>query len=213
RNGASYIDDFENSRSIIDLKGAYSWQISGTPQLFPESQLSNDLRYGYNRARLAFYNIDPVFYRNDNSLTPANIRGNLTELSNHYVREVLEQEVFPNKQTVTGQPLFMSTLDLSFYPTIRGPYNYTLSGVNSDGTLTNPKSRWGGMFRQIQTSDFEAQNIELIELWMMDPFIYKPQDEGGDLYFNLGNISEDILKDGRRAVENALPTNGNYAEM
>uniref|UniRef100_F4CCF8 Gliding motility protein SprA N-terminal domain-containing protein n=1 Tax=Sphingobacterium sp. (strain 21) TaxID=743722 RepID=F4CCF8_SPHS2 len=213
RNGASYIDDFENSRSIIDLKGAYSWQISGTPQLFPESQLSNDLRYGYNRARLAFYNIDPVFYRNDNSLTPANIRGNLTELSNHYVREVLEQEVFPNKQTVTGQPLFMSTLDLSFYPTIRGPYNYTLSGVNSDGTLTNPKSRWGGMFRQIQTPDFEAQNIEFIELWMMDPFIYKPQDEGGDLYFNLGNISEDILKDGRRAVENALPTNGNYAEM
>lgn len=213
RNGVSYIDDFENSRSFIDLKGAYSWQIAGTPQLFPEAQLNDDLRYGFNRARLAFYNIDPIFYRNDNSLTPANIRNNLNELSNHYVREVLEQEVFPNKQTVTGLPLYMSTLDLSFYPKLRGPYNYTTTGLNQDGTLTNPKTKWGGMFRQIQTPDFEAQNIEFIELWVMDPFIYKPQDEGGDLYFNLGNISEDILKDGRRSVENALPVNGDYSQM
>ena len=212
-NGVSYLDDFENTRSIIDLKGATSWQISGTPQLFPESQLTDDLRYGFNRARLAFYNIDPVFYRNDNKLTPPNIRGNLTELSNHYVREVLEQEVFPNKETVTGEPLYMSTLDLSFYPKVRGPYNYVTSGINSDGTLTNPKSRWGGLFRQIQTPDFEAQNIEFIELWVMDPFIYKRQGEGGDLYFNLGNISEDILKDGRKSAENALPVNGDYSQM
>jgi cell surface protein SprA len=211
-NGASYIDDFENSRSLIDLKGAISWQISGTPQLFPEAQFDNDLRYGFNRARLAFYNIDPIFYRNNN-LTPPNIRGNLQELSNHYVREVLEQEVFPFKETVTGQPLFLSTLDLSFYPNVRGPYNYTTAGLNNDGTLTNPKSRWGGMFRQIQTPDFESQNIEFIEMWMMDPFIYKQNGQGGDLYFNLGNISEDILKDGRRSVENALPVNGDYSQM
>ncbi|QNL52494.1 cell surface protein SprA [Olivibacter sp. SDN3] len=212
RNGVSYLDDFENSRSFIDLKGAISWQISGTPQLFPESQLENDLRYGFNRARLAFYNIDPIFYRNNN-LTPTNIRGNLDELSNHYVREVLEQEVFPNKETVTGQPLYMSTLDLGFYPTIRGPYNYGTSDINRDGTLGNPKARWGGVFRQIQTPDFEAQNIEFIEMWLMDPFIYKQTSEGGDLYFNLGNISEDILKDGRRSVENALPVNGDYSQM
>ncbi|HWV70678.1 MAG TPA: cell surface protein SprA [Pseudosphingobacterium sp.] len=211
-NGASYIDDFENSRSLIDLKGAISWQISGTPQLFPEAQFDNDVRYGFNRARLAFYNIDPIFYRNNN-LTPPNIRGNLQELSNHYVREVLEQEVFPFKETVTGQPLFLSTLDLSFYPNVRGPYNYTTAGLNNDGTLTNPKSRWGGMFRQIQTPDFESQNIEFIEMWMMDPFIYKQNGQGGDLYFNLGNISEDILKDGRRSVENALPVNGDYSQM
>jgi len=212
-NGVSYLDDFENTRSIIDLKGATSWQISGTPQMFPEAALSNDLRYGFNRARLAFYNIDPVFYRNDSRLTPPNIRDNLEELSNHYVREVLEQEVFPNKSSITGQPLFMTTLDLSFYPKVRGPYNYTTSGVNPDGTLAQPESRWGGMFRQIQTPDFEAQNIEFIELWLMDPFIYKADGEGGDLYFNLGNISEDILKDGRKSAENALPVNGDYSQI
>lgn len=211
-NGVSYIDDFENSRSFIDLKGATSWQISGTPRMFPESDLEGDLRYGFNRARLAFYNIDPIFYRNDGQ-TPANIRQNLAELSDHRVREVLEQEVFPNKQTVTGLPLYMATLDLAFYPNVRGPYNYTTNGLNADGTLTDPRSRWGGMFRQLQTPDFESQNIEFIELWVMDPFIYDRNARGGDLYFNLGNISEDILKDGRRAVENALPVNNDFSGM
>lgn len=211
RGGVSYIDDFENSQSVIDLKGAINWQISGTPQLFPESQYDNDLRYGFNRAKLAFYNIDPIFYRNSN-LTPSNIRGNHDELSRHSVREVLEQEVFPFKESSTGQPLYLSTLDLSYYPTSRGPYNFTTSGLNADGTLINPKSRWGGIIRKIETPDFESQNIEFIELWMMDPFIDKPDSEGGSIYFNLGNISEDILKDGRKSLENGMPTNGDYSQ-
>jgi cell surface protein SprA len=37
KNGTSYLDDFENSRSVIDIKSAINWQISGTPQMFPES--------------------------------------------------------------------------------------------------------------------------------------------------------------------------------
>ncbi|WP_245586422.1 cell surface protein SprA [Olivibacter sitiensis] len=211
--GVSYIDDFEYTKSVIDLKGALSWQISGTPQMFPEHALTDDLAYGYNRAKLAFYNIDPVFYRTNDATTPSNIRNNPIELSNHYVREVLEQEVFPNKSTTTGQPLFMTTLDLAYYPMSRGMYNFSTNAVNMDGTLANPKARWGGIFRQITTPDFEAQNVAYIELWMMDPFAYKPNAEGGDLYFNLGNISEDILKDGRRSVENGIPSNGDYSNM
>ncbi len=212
RSGITYIDDFENSRSFIDIKGAFTWQIAGTPQLFPESQLMDDLRYGYNRARLAFYNIDPIFYRNIN-LTPAHIRNDLQELSKHRVREVLEQEVFPFRESTTGLPIFLSTLDLAFYPTIRGPYNYATSGVNPDGTLANPRSRWGGMFRKIDAPDFEAQNIEFIELWMMDPFLTNPNSTGGDLYFNLGNISEDILKDGRKAMENGMSPTGDLSQI
>ncbi|KAA8484678.1 cell surface protein SprA [Arcticibacter tournemirensis] len=212
KNGVSYLDDFEGSRSVIDLKSAVAWQISGTPvtsnNLFPEAALSNDLAYGYNRARLAFYNIDPIFFNRNNSLAPANIRNNRNEQSNHYVREVLEQEVFPLKQSVTGQPLTLPTLDLTYYPNVRGPYNYTTSGVNPDGTLSNPKNRWGGIFRKLETTDFEALNIEFIEFWVLDPFIYKPDSPGGDLYFNLGNISEDILKDGRKSLENGLAPDG-----
>ncbi|MBK0381580.1 cell surface protein SprA [Pedobacter sp. SD-b] len=207
-NGASYIDDFEGSRSVIDLKGATSWQISGTPQLFPESQLNNDLSYGFNRAKLAFFNIDPIFYSRTSSLTPPNIQNNKTELSNPYVREVLETEVFPYKQTATGTLFNISTLNMAYYPTLRGPYNFTTTGLNPDGTLMNPKNRWGGMFRKIETNDFEALNIEYIEFWMLDPFIDKANAAGGDLYLNIGNISEDILKDGRKSLENGLPPDG-----
>lgn len=212
KSGISYLDDFEASRSVIDLKSAIAWQLSGTPQLFPESQLIDNLAYGYNRARIAFYNIDPTFYNRNASNIPASLRNNRNELSNHYVREIIEQEVFPFKETSAGQAITLPTLDVAFYPTLRGQYNYATTGFGADGLLTNPKSRWGGLFRRIETNDFEALNIEFIELWVMDPNIYKPNSAGGDLYFNLGNISEDILKDGRKSLENGLPADGDPAK-
>ena len=212
RNGTSYLDDFEASRSLIDIKSAAPWQISGTPQLFPESQLVNDVAYGYNRARLAFYNIDPIFFRTQNPTTPDNIKSNKLELSNHYVREIFEQEVFPFKQSVTLQPLTLPTFDLSYYPSLRGPYNFSPSGLNPNGALSNPRSRWGGIFRRLEVNDFEALNIEFVEIWVLDPFLYKPNSPGGDLYFNLGNISEDILKDGRKSLENGLPVDNDVSK-
>ncbi|MCD0487847.1 cell surface protein SprA [Pedobacter sp. MC2016-14] len=208
KGGTSYLDDFEASRSVIDLKSAISWQLSGTPQMFTESSLINDLAYGYNRAKIAFYNIDPSFYNRTGSNIPDYLKNDRAQLSNHYVREIIEQEVFPFKETATGQAITLPTLDVAFYPNIRGPYNYTTTGFTPDGKLTLPRNRWGGLFRRIETNDFEALNIEFIELWVMDPNIYKPNSAGGDLYFNLGNISEDILKDGRKSLENGLPTDG-----
>ena len=219
KNGTSYLDDFEGSRSIIDIKSFAGWQISGTPNgttsnpnKFPESNLQNNLDYGKNRARLAYYNIDPIFFNTSNSLTPANIRGNKNAQSDHYVREVLEREVFPFKQSATGQPLTLPTLDLAFYPTLRGPYNFT-TDVNSSGALNNPRNRWGGIFRRLETNDFEALNIEFIEMWLMDPFIKKPNSSGGELYFNLGNISEDILLDGKKSLENGLPADADESKV
>lgn len=208
--GVTYIDDFENTVTFIDLKPQYGWQISGTPRQFSESDLNNNLRYGYNRALISFYNIDPIFYKTTSplhpSLTPA-------QLSDHRVREVTVQELFPNRDTRTGQDSYLPTFDLSFYPHLRGPYNYTTTGVNSDGTLINPKNRWGGLFRKIDQTDFEAQNIEFLEMWMMDPALTNPGKEGGDIYFNLGNMSEDILKDGRRAMENGIPPNNEINQL
>lgn len=206
-NGTAYLDDFENSQSQIDLKSANTWQISSTPQHFPESQKFNDLSYGFNRARLAFYNIDPAFY------TSTTIPVSRAELSKPYVREVLQTEVFPYIQSVTGQPQLLPTLDLAFYPNTRGPYNYVTTGVNPDGTLQNPAGKWGGMMRAISTNDFEALNVTYIEFWVLDPFINKPNSTGGDLYFNLGSISEDILKDGRKSIENGLPVNGDLSTV
>jgi cell surface protein SprA len=213
KGGSSYLDDFEASRSVIDLKSAVPWQISGTPQFFQESQLVDNLAYGYNRAKLAFYNIDPTFYTTGSSDLPSSLRNNRNELSNHYVREVIEQEVFPFKEISTGQSIRLPTLDLAYYPNIRGPYNYTTTGFAPNGQLNNPRQRWGGIARRIDINDFEANNIEYIELWIMDPFMYKTGSQGGDLYFNIGNISEDILKDGRKSLENGLPANGDATKF
>ena len=204
KKGVSYLDDFEDSESVVDLKTAAAWQLSGTPQLFPESGNMNDLSYGFNRAKIAFYNIDPSLYQNGSSLQPEHLRTNLTELSNHFVRRVIEQEVFPYKEVPTSRIPDFPILNLAYYPTLRGPYNYTTIGVGSNGNLLMPKSRWGGMLRRIETNDFEALNVGYIEMWIMDPNIYKPNSAGGDLYLNLGNISEDILKDGRKSLENGL---------
>ncbi len=207
KNGTSYLDDFENSQSVIQVNNANGWQISGTPELFKEYSAFNDLSYGYNRARLAYYNIDPIFY------TSSTIPLNRNELSNNYVRQVLETEVFPYKQSPTGQPLPIATFDVAYYPMVRGPYNYTTTGINSNGTLQSPQSRWGGIFRPISSNDFESLNVQYIEFWMLDPFIGKSNSTGGDIYFNLGNISEDILKDGQKSLENALPVDGNFANI
>jgi len=208
--GTTYIDDFEFSVSYIDILGRNAWQISGTPRMFPESDLINDLQYGHNRALFAFYNIDPVFY-NNSSLTPRSI--NTSELSNHRVREVQEKEIFPYKESRTGGPIFMNTLNLAFYPTLRGPYNYATTGLNSDGHFTNPRTKWGGIFRKLDQTDFEAENIEFLEMWLMDPTLTNPNKAGGDIYFNLGNISEDILKDGRRSLENAVPLTADLSQI
>ncbi|WP_245546778.1 T9SS outer membrane translocon Sov/SprA [Pseudopedobacter saltans] len=211
--GASYIDDFEGSKSIIDLKSPITWQISGTPQGFPNWDTNNDLAYGYDRAKLSFFTIDPIFYNRSGGFTPSNIANNKKELSNHFVREVLETEVFPFKQIPTGSLLTLPTLNLAYYPMLRGPYNYTSTGLKPDGTFSNPKEKWGGMFRKIETNDFEALNVEFVEMWMMDPFIYNNDpSRGGDLYINLGSISEDILKDGYKSLENALPTDGDLSK-
>lgn len=221
-NGAAYIDDFEATKTPIDLKTRSAWMLASTPQhqpeLFPEADLTNSLEYGMNRAKLAFYNIDPLFLRN-NSLTPSYIKNNRDLQSNHFVREVFEQELFPEREFVTGEPTNIAVLDLAYYPRERGPYNYDTgnspyaAGVNPDGTLKDPESRWGGIMREIPTSDFENANIEYIEFWVMDPFVdpdgdgpLEPMQDGGDLYFNLGDISEDVLKDSRKSFENGLPT-------
>ena len=219
--GTSYVDDFENTQSAIDIRSASSWYLSstptgniGSPGYFAEGLLSNDLSYGYNRAKLAWYVIDPLFQRNS-SITPSHIVDDSDQQESNYVREVLITEIFPNKDIVNGQPSRLRTFDLAFYPTERGPYNFDVlgtsgisSGINENGLLNNPESRWGGIMREIETNDFEAANIEFIEFWMMDPFIDDPGSSGGDLFFNLGNISEDILKDSRKSFENGLPIDG-----
>lgn len=214
QGSASYIDDFENTKNGISVMQPSSWMISSVPSDFEESKLVNDVRAGYNRALLSWYYIDPLFTRQSSSLTPAHIKSDLNQLSNHYIREVYERELYPNKtQTSYNSAASLSVLNLAYYPSERGAYNLN-PDLNYDGHLPNPQTHWGGMMRKLDTNDFETANIEYVEFWMLDPFIYTRDQAGnfgGDFYLNLGEISEDILHDGKKFFESGMPVDGNPA--
>ncbi|MDR1938991.1 MAG: cell surface protein SprA [Tannerellaceae bacterium] len=215
----SYIDDFESTQSSFDLLNPYPWNLASTPggdgagSLFPEAGLVNNTDYGKNRALLAWYYIDGMFTRPNSTLAPAHIKRDKDQLSNHYVRAVRVEELFPAQELAYNEANILPVLNVAFYPNVRGPYNLDADGMNPDGTLANPEKRWGGMMRKIDQSDFETANIEYIEFWMLDPYIYKQNATGGDLYFNLGEISEDVLKDEKKFFENGLPIDGDTAKV
>lgn len=206
QGNASYIDDFETASNDVDISNPKEWTISSVPSMFAESSLSGDERYGYNRALLAWYYIDPLFTRRSSSLTPGHIKNDLAQLSDDDVREVYKTELFPNRQINYDESNTLSVLNLAYYPNERGPYNLDRN-VDNRGRLLNPASRWGGMMRKIDQSDFETSNVEYIEFWMMDPYA-KGRTATGDLYFNLGEVSEDILKDGKKYYESGMPADG-----
>jgi cell surface protein SprA len=204
KGGVAYIDDFEGTETTIEMKSLAAWVMSSAPRgqgLFPEADLNDDLRYGYNRAKIAWYVIDPLFTRKTGR-TPKHLTDD--DVEGPFVREVKETEIYTNKESGTGFDSPISILNVAFYPRDKGPYNYD-TDINSEGKLNNPRNRWGGIMREIQTSDFETSNVEYIEFWLMDPYVLDSTHAGGDLYFNLGEISEDILRDSRKTFENGLP--------
>lgn len=223
KEGNSYIDDFEGSISLIDIRSPYAWILSSIPQgqsLFPEAKQSANIIPGINRARFNWYIVEQGFQRTQNGVTPSYYDNNV--FSNNMWRQVFETELFPGKTPPNGQQQILPILDISFWPSERGPYNYDVlptsnsAGVDATGFLKKPESRWGGIMRRLETNDFQAANIEYIQFWLMDPFnedydvktdpnFDKTKYPDGDLYINIGNVSEDIVKDGQMTYENGLP--------
>jgi cell surface protein SprA len=227
-SGAVYIDDFEGSTSAIDLRFPLtSWALASTPSgvggsfppLFPEAALNDSLDYGFNRAKLAWYNIEPTLQDNSNTDNPASYDNTLQDAR---VGPVQVQQLFPEQTVQTGQAQLV-TFDLAYYPTDKGPYNFDarLNSVNANGKLLNPKTRWGGIMRALDQTDFETANIEVLQFWVMNPFVSGTTSRGepygnttgGQLYIDLGSVSEDILKDGKKEFENGLNTPNINAEI
>ncbi len=201
----SYIDDFEGSQNAIDLKSQQSWFLSSRPIGLGvpgnPNEDDNGIQNGYQRARLNWYTIDPIFY---SSQRPGDISDD--DMSNLYTSRVFINELFPERDLVQGQNSVLNTLDLAYYPSERGPYNFQPDAA--DGIIDNPQESWAGITRQLTSTDLEQANVEYIEFWLQDPFQDNPSNPGGKLVFDLGNISEDIIKDGRKLYENGLPKNG-----
>ncbi|CAM4432053.1 T9SS outer membrane translocon Sov/SprA [Flavobacterium terrigena] len=209
----AYIDDFEGSQSNVDLKSPLAWSLASTPIGFggefnddPEQDLV--WRYGFKRAKISWYNIDPIFYTDP----PSGINDN--DLSSNKTRRIFSQELFPNVDIPQGQSNVISTLDLTYYPRERGPYNYNpVTSSNNQFPAIDAPNNWGGIMRAINTTNFEQSNVEYVQFWMMDPYTGNIGDTAnttntGTLTLNLGEISEDVLKDGRKQYENGLPESG-----
>tara|TARA_R110002033_G_scaffold49252_3_gene95820 strand:- start:2881 stop:10062 length:7182 start_codon:yes stop_codon:yes gene_type:complete len=206
----SYIDDFEGSQNGVDLRSQQSWFLSSRPlglgRNYTEGpEDDNGIQNGYDRALLNWYSIDPIFY---SSQRPDGISDE--DLSSLYTSRVFINELFPDRDIVQGQNSVLFTLDLAYYPQERGPYNFNPDAADGISTA-EASNNWAGITRQLTSTDFEQQNVEYIEFWLQDPFQENPGSLGGKLVFNLGNISEDIIKDGRKLYENGLPKDGNVS--
>jgi cell surface protein SprA len=206
----AYIDDFEGNQGAIDLLSPLPWFHSSRPD-FEESGIANitgsyqnGIENGYGRALLNWYTIDPVFY---SAQRPSDISDE--DVSLPETRRVFINEIFPEVDIAQGNTSVIFTLDLAYYPTERGPYNFDPNAAN--GNPLNPSNSYAGITRQITSTDFEQSNVEFIEFWVQDPFKNNPGSSGGKLFINLGNISEDVLKDGKKVYENGLPEDGDVS--
>ncbi len=208
----AYVDDFEGTQGEISLLSPLSWFLSSRPRNLGKSYPGfNDedepgQQNGFDRALMNWYTIDPIFYSNQR---PGEI--NDDDVSNLYTRRIFIDEIFPEIDIAQGQNTVINSLDLTYYPSERGPYNFEPSAA--DNTL-EPADSWAGITRQITSTDFEQANVEYIEFWLLDPFLDDDAPtNGGKLFINLGNISEDVLKDGKKQYENGLPEDGNIAGL
>ncbi len=203
--GEVYIDDFESSEASFDMTSRDAWTLASIPQdnIFPEAAYYNNLASGYNRAKLAWYKIDPLMFQSGSPMS----RDEQSKLQCYRVPEL---NIYPNRDQSTGEATYLTTFDLAYDPTQRGPYNYSVNDYDANGRFRTPASKWAGIMRETTTKNFETSNIEYLEFWMMDPFVEEDSaNTGGQLYFNFGNVSEDVLKDGRKSYENGLPTSTN----
>jgi len=228
-DGTSFIDDFENSATPYSLMSPLAWRLSATPKesAFDPSvgYAQNDIQAGSRRARLSWYQIDNLWYRQISRFKPDYLTTEVVN-ENHYTRSVQQQEIFPGRDRQIGnfyEPIF----DLAYYPAERGPYNYNArsSDLTPDGYFRNPEKNWAGITTSIRNEvDWDKANVEYIEFWMLDPFIRdqksliddginspKANTTGGKLIFHMGSISEDVMRDGKHAFENGLPADGNLS--
>ena len=211
RKGTAYIDDFETTTTNIDIHFPNYWFLASTPRRIIDAEginfTTDTAAYNRSRAHLAWYTVDPIFgYPQTN--TPDHIRNDLAAMSDHRTRIVYQDEIYPNRQEASNVDTKLPVLNLAYYPEERGQYNISADEIAPDGKLTNPAKRWGGMMRKLDNTDFEKANIEYIQFWLMDPALTNPDhptDYNGELYINLGDVSEDILRDGKKSFENGMP--------
>ncbi len=221
--GVVSLDDFEGANSGIPLGSRTNiWTLASPSgnERSDTSDFTGNTLSGVNRALVNWYVVD------DRSIPNTEERQ-----ANSYARRIEIDELF-DREIDVNQLSDLRTFDVTYYPNQRGPYNFDTpdgialgtknglremsAGVDYDENtneiiLKSPEDRWGGIMRYLPNNDFEASNYEYIEFWMLNPFmdtedVEHDADEKGLITFQLGNVSEDILRDNLQFYENAIAT-------
>jgi len=198
-----------NQMSTFSINGEAAYLIPGQPKVINKDGTSYVDDFEASQSTIDLKSAT-------DNLTPNHIKQDATMLADSRMRLVNFTDIFPNQQLQYGSIPNITVFDVSYYPKERGMYNYdTTATVDSLGQFTNPENRWGGIMRALSTNDFELANVQFIQFWMLDPFNDDAENQdpntkmnGGDLYFNLGNVSEDVLPDSRKEYENGIPPFG-----
>lgn len=218
--GISFIDDFEGSSIKINLLNPTRWFLASAPAAIP----------GYEPDMIYFEeDLDPP------ASSPLNVQAQRSDLRSKFSwysiprnignildgveftsesRPVRVNDVFPGRQTRNPQDEFVTTLDVYYDPTQRGPYNYNL---NLRTLLDEEPGRtWGGMMSVLPSGqeDFSQNNVEFLEFWVqpvlpggIDPGAGDIDAYDGRIYIDIGIISEDVVPNAKLNTEDGLALN------
>ncbi|MEP3207804.1 MAG: cell surface protein SprA [Maribacter sp.] len=192
----TYLDDFEGAQALIDIRSSLGWSLASVPDDDLYRPANTGIETGFHRAKMSWYTIDPIFYTNQR---PAGVTD--SDMSTNETRRVFIQQLF-QQDVAQGQTQVQNTLNLNYFPGEKGPYN---ANSNDDFANLQPDEKWAGIMRSLSSTNFEQANVEFVQFWILDPYVDGITDSPGELVLNFGNISEDILKDGRKQYENGLP--------
>ncbi len=220
-NGLSFIDDFEGAEFSIPFKFAVRWNLPSAPAAIPGyapdadifnnnspmqpmSDTQSKVERSDLRAQFSWYELprDPAQVLRNPQITPES-------------RTVRVQDVFRGRETNSPQDEIITTLDVFYNPTERGPYNY--NPKLKEITENEPERMWGGMTTALPTGqeDLAQNNIEFLEFWVQsvlpdgaDPSAQDINDNyTGKIYIDLGIISEDVIPNSDVNSEDGLAVN------
>ncbi len=191
----TYLDDFEGAQALIDIRSSLGWTLASVPDNDNLKEGNIGLGTGHHRAKMSWYTIDPIFYVPNQR--PSGISE--SDMSVNETRRIFINRLF-NQDVAAGQTQVQNTLNINYYPNQKGPYNNNAAFDN-----LQPNEKWAGIMRSLSSTNFEQANVEFVQFWILDPYVDGITNTPGELVLNFGNISEDILKDGRKQYENGLP--------
>jgi cell surface protein SprA len=167
--GVAYIDDFEGARRTIPVGISYAGWTDASPPGDPIVDASlgaDDTTKMKSKGRLIWFNRLPT--------------------------DVRLTDIYPRKQVGNPANDVATVLDLSYVPTQRGTFNYSL---DREHTLT-PARNWGGVMKTLSVSavNLLKENINFIEIWMRVD--RAPPPPYAKMYIDLGAINEAVVNDG-----------------